>query len=202
MSVPSQPSSPKQPQQIYTTMLPQPHGSASNVGVNDTPPSDTGHLEPGISSGGGVTSALPITAGVLETGMQDILLSDDGRLPVLPHSLTPAPVTVLRSSAHPSQQLGKVNTTTTHPTAQEMGVNLPTTTHPASLPGMAMEQQVAYRVPLASSSSLPSYAPSTTGSSSITLTSLSSGLPSMPPNIHLPVAPTISLGPTPSLTST
>lgn len=192
---------------MYPSMPPQSHNTPGSVDTHVASPSGTRPLEPGIGGGGGVDAAPPFTAAALESGMHDMLLSECGRLPALPQSLTPAPVTVLRSSSNSSQHLDMVSSMTTPPVAQQM-VNMepqPSATHPANLPGTVTEQQAVYRVPLVPPTSSPSSVPSYTASSMapplISLTGLP-GLSSMPPSIRLPVAPTISLGPTPSVTTT
>ena len=129
---------------------------------------------------------LPPTSSV-ELGVQQLVISDSPRAtptvsqttPTVSESLIPAPVTVVRST--PSQNHTHLPWTSGQP---------PSALPPSSLPGQQFTTVTSQ------------VAPPTSDTSSVTTPSLqSAGLPLAPPTISLPtMAPTISLGPAPSLT--
>lgn len=164
LSVPSQPGTPGQ-------SAPPPPNEPQRVGVA----SDATCLPPPSS---------------VETGIQQLTLTESPQAtPTLPESLTPAPVTVVRST--PRQGHAHMS----HPPGHPPITTLPSAMPPSSLPGMLSQHF--------NPSAVPRYAsiPMTTGTSQDNYTALQSmGLPPAPPTISLPtVAPTISLGPTPNL---
>lgn len=158
MSVPSQPSTPK--------------GQASAP-----PPRAPSGVEEDATRPAAVTAPL-------ETGVQAMAISDP---PKLPDSLTPAPVTVVRSPpSHPTNEH--------HPSTF-----LPSATPPTSLPGMPAQQFGSQPTPTQVQTTQMSQLPNLpTG-----ITPYQDSLPSAPPTISLPtMAPTISLGPAPNLIPT
>ena len=185
LSVPNQPGAPKH-QQMYSASLPQHHGPPDSEGVHAPPTSDASLPAPGASSSSSAASVSP-----LQEAVQDMSLSEGTQLPMLPQALTPAPVTVLRSSSNPSQHVGMGYPAATYSVAPQVDhvTPPPAATQQVGLPGTLPEQQVAARPPLVPMSCNPAPPPPTSLSSF-------SGLSSMPPSIRLPVVPTISLNPT------
>ena len=172
--------------------MPSQPGTPGQIG-SPAPPQAM-HEPPAVTRestvGGSSTTPLPPS---LEPGLQELSIaakpSPHIPPPNIPETLTPAPVTVVRSPAQ-----------ATHP-------SFPSATHPTSLPGggvgMQGQQNLAAgaggmaqaQVPFGSSpiaySQVLGAAPPTLG-----------GLPLSPPTISLPfVAPTISLGTPPKLIS-
>lgn len=146
-----------------------------------------------------------VAPAALEAGVQELSISDSSRLPILPESLIPAPVTVLRSlqqsvSPHqhhpdPGQQAPLMTTAPLTATPQSTLPGMPTqqfmhtgSMHMSSPPPMSNPTFPVTQVPVSSSLAHNGGGVSSTG------------LPQGPPTISLPtVAPTISLGPSPNL---
>ncbi len=144
---------------------------------------------------GVATNATPNSTGAILTGVQSLSLSDSGSATLIPQSLTPAPATVVRSAAYPTQQVGVVDSVAPPPGIQQMGGSLspalqqvggavPSGTVAGTLPG------TAYSTPVVTASS--------SGSS---LPPFSAAVP--PPSMTAPVglsqgaAPTLGGFPTP-----